>query len=122
MTKATPKRLEWYVAAAIYDGQDALVPRILASTTPDVALSDTIAGAYLNTSNWPSSSSNYSKTAFKYLPDNVQNHLSLVAAYMKMSETNAAVAEIQNIMKLYPSYATVGAQAIKDIESGKPLP
>ena len=112
---------EWYVAAAVYDNQTALVPSLLASTTPDIALSDTIASAYLNTSNWPAIIKIF-QDRIAYLPDNVQNHLSLVAAYMKLNETAQAITEIQNVIKLYPSYASVGEQAIQDIKSGKPLP
>ena len=114
--------LEWYAASAIYDNQGALVNTILSSTTPDVALSDTVASAFLNTSNWPALVQVF-QDRIKYIqPDNVQNHLSLVAAYIKLNEPNQAIAEIKNIISIYPSYAAVGAQAIQDIKSGKPLP
>lgn len=112
--------LEWYVAAAIYDNQNVLVPTLLANATPDVALSDIIASAYLNTSNWAELIKLF-QDRIKYLPDNVQNHLSLVAAYMKLNQSAAAIAEIQNIIKLYPNYTAVGEQAISNIKAGKPL-
>lgn len=112
--------LEWYIAAAIYDGQKQLAASLSASTTPDVALSDTVAGAYLNTSDWADLATLF-QNRIKYLPDNVQNHLSLVATYVKLGENSAAIAEIKNIIALYPSYTSVGEQAISDIEAGKPL-
>ena len=113
--------LEWYIAAAVYDSQNSLAATLSSSTTPTVALSDVVASAYLNTNNY-AALVNIFKDRILYLPDNVQNHLSLVAAYMKLNESNAAIAEVENIIKLYPSYATVGEQAIKNIQAGKPLP
>ena len=112
--------LEWYIAAAVYDNQDALAASLSASTTPDVSLSDPVEQAYLSTSNWTGLIT-LLQNRIKYLPDNPQTHFSLVAAYMKLNESGPAIAEIQNIIKLYPNYASVGEQAIQNIKAGKPL-
>ncbi len=120
LDQSDTEALGWYIAAAIYDGQTTLVSSLSASTTPDVSLSDTVAGAYLNTSNWAGLIKIF-QDRIAELPDNAQNHLSLVAAYMKLNESAQAIAEIKNIEKLYPSYTTVGEQAIQNIKAGKPL-
>jgi len=120
LDQSDTEALGWYIAATVYDNQSALATSLSAATTPDVALSDIVAGAYINTGNWAGIIKIF-QDRIKYLPDNAQNHLSLVAAYMKLNESAQAIAEIKNIETLYPSYAAVGEQAIKDIEAGKPL-
>lgn len=115
--------LKWYIAAAVYDGQASLAGQLFASSTPDVAFSDTVARAYLNADDYASLVKIFQGRIASpdYYADTPQNHTSLVAAYVKLGLKNAAIAEVKNLVKLYPNYASVGAEAIANIEAGKPL-
>ncbi|HUD03987.1 MAG TPA: O-antigen ligase family protein [Candidatus Paceibacterota bacterium] len=109
---------ENYAAAAIYDGQTALAASLM--TNPAVALSDAVAKAYLDTNQWQNLISLF-ETRIATLPEDVNNRTSLIAAYVKAGENAKAIAEINTLVQMYPSYADVGKQAIEEIQSGKSL-
>ena len=52
-------------------------------------------------------------------PSNVQNHISLAAAYLGNSQREAAVAEIQKIIEINPQFKTQGEFYIKEIRAGR---
>lgn len=52
-------------------------------------------------------------------PTNLQNHVSLAAAYIAAKQYSAAIAEIRLAIQLDPRFQAQGEQIIKDIQSGK---
>lgn len=110
---------ENYAAAAIYDGQTALAQSLM-TDNDGVATSDPVVRAYLDMGEYQNLVSVF-EARLAASPQDPQNITNLIAAYAKAGENAKAIAEIHTLVQMDPSYATIGAQAIQEIESGKGL-
>mgnify|MGYP001591101213 CR=1 FL=1 len=116
-TSSNPSRVI-YAIAAIYTKDNKLAYDLLAPIQGTDFIDDRVISAYA-----------FAKQYGKIIPiiqakinsdpTNVQNHISLAAAYLGNNQREAAVAEIQKIIEINPQFKTQGEFYIKEIRAGR---
>lgn len=107
-----------YAVSAIYNKDNALADEILAPISDPSLIDERIISAYA-----------YTKQFKKIIPillakinsdpNNVQNHISLVAAYLGNGQRESAIAEIQKVIGINPQFKQQGEYFIKEIRAGR---
>lgn len=116
-TSSNPSRVI-YAVAAIYAKENKLADELLAPIQGTAFIDDRVISAYAFTKQ-------YGKiipiiqAKINSDPSNIQNHISLAAAYLGNNQREAAVAEIQKIIEINPQFKEQGEFYIKEIKAGR---
>lgn len=107
-----------YAVAVIYAKDDKLAEELLAPIQGTDFIDNRVISAYA-----------FAKQYWKIIPiiqakinsepTNIQNHISLAAAYLGNNQRELAVAEIQKIIEINPQFKTQGEFYIKEIRAGR---
>ena len=108
-----------YGVAALYVYQDKLAEELLLPIYGTMLISDDrIINAYVERKEYEKVIS-IRKASLKNNPENPQLRLTLAAAYLKIGERDKSVAEIREVIKLYPDFKAQGEFYIKEIQAGR---
>lgn len=102
---------QMYGASLIYVGREAEARELLGDAAEDAFLS-----AYAEMKKW-SSVIPILKSRIARDPGNSQNRMNLVAAYFQSGDKASAVATLQEMIRLDPSFKETGEQYIKEIQA-----
>jgi len=107
-----------YAVGAIYNGKDKLVEDLLMPVFGTVLVSDDIiVKAYFDTNQFNKVISIENENIKKY-PGNIQNRLYLISSFLKQKRNTDAINEVNEAIKIIPSFKTQGEQIIQEIKKG----
>ena len=108
-----------YGVAALYVRQDKLAEELLLPIYGTMLIpDDRIINVYVERKEYEKVIS-IRKASLKNNPENPQLRLTLAAAYLKIGERDKSVAEIREVIKLYPDFKAQGEFYIKEIQAGR---
>lgn len=106
---------ETYAAVAIRMGNRSLASSLLGNIIPSD--SDALLSAYLSVNDYPDVIT-ILKERVTADPNNYETHVQLAAGYLQAGERTNAVSELQEAIKLNPSFEQQGQSYIQQIQSG----
>ncbi len=108
-----------YAAAAVYAKDNTLAQELLKPVPAETVLNDDrLLRAYYYSNQHQKVLSVWKERLAKD-PENPQLHLSLAAAYLLVNDRKNAIAEIEKIIKLDPTFKEQGDYYIKEIKAGR---
>lgn len=107
-----------YAITAIYAKNNKLADELLSPIKDIIFTDDRIISAYASTKQYGKIIS-ILQAKVNSDPSNVQNHISLAAAYLGNNQREMAIAEIQKIIEINPQFKTQGEFYIKEIRAGR---
>lgn len=108
-----------YGIAALYARENKLAEELLLPIYGTmIILDDRIVNAYIERGEYSKVLSIW-QARLKSNPENPQYRLALAATYMKIGERGKAIAEIKEVIKLYPDFKKQGEFYISEIEAGR---
>lgn len=111
----------YYAVSLIYGKKNTEALAVLESLPADVlAQNDQVLNAYYVTGQYKTLAMLWKKRV-ELSPDNPQYRLSLAASYILNNENTKAIAEIEEAIRLAPTFKEQGEQYIKDIKAGKKI-
>jgi len=112
LEKDNPEAKTYYGTAAVYDGKTELLEGLFGT---DVPLNTKIAQAYLAVKNYPKAIA-IASAQIKADPTNPSNHLLLAGIYIQEGSKQAAIAELQSVIDMDPSYQSELQPIIDQLE------
>lgn len=108
-----------YAVGAIYAGNNALAENIIQGIPQEKILNDDrYLGALFNTKQFDATVA-VLKKRIENDPINTQHRINLASVYLQIGRRQAAIQEIQEIIKINPSYKEQGEYYIKEINAGR---
>jgi tetratricopeptide (TPR) repeat protein len=108
-----PDAKRFYAAALLYVGREADARALLADA-PGV-IDEALLSVYADLARWDK----VLRTKIAADPKNSQNRMNLVAAYFQSGNKQAAIATLQEMIVLDPSFKTTGEQYIQQIQTSQ---
>jgi len=109
----------YYSAALIYAGDVSGAKAFYSEHFPNTPMTDdAIVRAYADTGNWKKVIETL-RVRIAANPQNIDDRMSLVGAYLKVDDRKSAVSLIREIISLNPQFKDQGEAYIKEIEAGR---